>query len=50
MHNLANLAARKGSVVMQTDTAKVTPAGDASSAANARSLKRFRRLGELAKC
>ena len=45
-----NLAARKGSVVMQKDSAKVTPAGDAISAANARSLKRFRRLRELAKC
>ena len=39
-----NLASRKGSVVMQKDSAKVTPAGDAISASNARSLKRYRRL------
>jgi hypothetical protein len=45
-----NLASRRGSVVMQRDSAKVTPAGDAVSAANARSLKRFRRLRELSKC
>jgi hypothetical protein len=45
-----NLASRKGSVVMQRDSAKVTPAGDAISSANARSLKRFRRLRELSKC
>jgi hypothetical protein len=45
-----NLAARRGSVVMQKDSAKVTPAGDAISSANARSLKRFRRLRELSKC
>jgi hypothetical protein len=45
-----NLASRKGSVVLQKDSAKVTPAGDAISAANARSLKRYRRLRELAKC
>jgi hypothetical protein len=45
-----NLGSRKGSVTMQKDSAKVTPAGDAISAANASSLKRFRRLRELSKC
>ena len=45
-----NLASRKGFLILQKDSAKITPAGDAISAANARSLKRYRRLRELAKC